>query len=52
MKRVSIFNHLEEEEKAGFVNFIVSQMYFYYKCSVGLPRGTVGWSAACDCGIS
>ena len=24
----------------------------YYKCSVALPRGAVGWSAACDCGIS
>ena len=24
----------------------------YYKCSVALPRGAMGWSAACDCGIS
>ena len=24
----------------------------YYKCSVALPHGTVGWSAVCDCGIS
>ena len=22
------------------------------QCSVALPRGTVGWSAVCDCGIS
>ena len=25
------------------------QMYCYYKCSVTLPHGTVGWSAVCDC---
>ena len=22
------------------------------KCSVALPRGAMGWSAVCDCGIS
>ena len=27
------------------------QMYCYYKCSVALPHGVVGWSAVCDCGI-
>ena len=32
--------------------FIVLQMYCYYKCSVALPHGAVGWSAVCDCGIS
>ena len=26
-------------------------MYCYYKCSVALPHGAVGWSAVCDCGI-
>ena len=31
---------------------IVLQMYSYYKCSVALPHGTVGWFAVCDCGIS
>ena len=31
---------------------IVLQIYCYYKCSVVLPRGAVGWSAVCDCGIS
>ena len=24
----------------------------YYKCSVTLPHGAVGWSTVCDCGIS
>ena len=52
VKRVSICNHLEKEEKAGCVTIIVLQMYCYCKCSVALPRGAVGWSAACDCGIS
>ena len=28
------------------------QMYCYYKCSVALPRGAMGWSAVCDCVIS
>ena len=27
-------------------------MYCYYKCSVAVPHGAVGWSAVCDCGIS
>ena len=27
-------------------------MYCYYKWSVALPRGAVGWSEVCDCGIS
>ena len=30
---------------------LLSQMYCYYKCSVALPVGSVGWSAVCDCGI-
>ena len=43
---------LEEEEKAGCFAIIVLQMYCYYKCSVALPHGAVGWSAVCDRGIS
>ena len=42
----------EEEKKAGYFVIIVLQMYCNYKCSVALPRVTVGWSAVCDCGIS
>ena len=38
----------EEEEKAGCFAFVVLQMYCYYKCSVALPHGAVGWSALCD----
>ena len=45
-------NHLEEEEKAGCLAFIVLQMYCNYKCSVALSHGVVCWSVACDCGIS
>ena len=44
-------NHHEEEEKAGCFAFIVLQMYYYYKGSVALPHGAVGWSAVCECGI-
>ena len=45
-------NHLEVEEKAGCFAFVFLQMYYYYKYSVALPRGAVGWSAVCDCAIS
>ena len=45
-------NHLEEEENTGCFAIIVLQMYCYYKCSVVLPHGAVGWPAVCDCGIS
>ena len=45
-------NHLEEEEKAECFAIILLQMYYYYKCSVALPHGVMGWSAVCDCGIS
>ena len=31
---------------------IVLQMHCYYKCSVALLHGAVGWSALCDCGTS
>ena len=43
-------NHLDGEERAGcfawFV-FLVSR-----DCCVALPRGAMGLSAVCDCGIS
>ena len=34
-----------------FLNFCGNPVYCYYKYSVALPHGTVGWSAVCDCGI-
>ena len=49
---VMLCDHLEEEEKTGCFAIIVFQMYCYYKCYVTLPRGALGWSAVCDCGIS
>ena len=39
------------EEKAGCFTIIVLQMFYYYKCYVGLPRVAVDLSAVCDCGI-
>ena len=47
----NFFNHLEEEEKAVCLAIFVLKMLCYYKCSVALPHGAVGWSAICDCGI-
>ena len=44
--------NLEGEEKAGCFAFIALHMFCYFKCSVALPHGAVGWSAACDYGIS
>ena len=41
---ILVFNHHEEEEKAGCFGIIVLQMYCYYKCSVALPHGAMGWS--------
>ena len=48
--RFWFWNHLEEEAKTGCFAIIVLQMYCYYKCSVALPHGAMGWSAVC--GIS
>ena len=48
---ILVCNHLEEGEEAGCFAFIFLQMYYYYKCSVALPHGAVGWSAVCNCGI-
>ena len=51
-------NNIPEEEKAGcfaaiiIIIIIILQMYCYYKCSVALPHGAVGWSVVCNCGIS
>ena len=33
------------EREAGCFAFIIVQMNCYYKCSVALPHGAVGWSA-------
>ena len=43
---------LKRKRKLVASAIIVLQMYGYYKCSVALLYGTVGWSAVCDCGIS
>ena len=45
-------NYLDEEEEAGCFALIIFWMSCYCKYSVILPRGAVGGSAVCDCGIS
>ena len=42
-------NHLDKEEKACGFATIVLQMYCYYKCSVSIPHGGMGWPVVCDC---
>ena len=44
-------NNQEKQSNYRFpvkVAIIVLQMYSYYKCSVALPHGAVGWSAVYD----
>ena len=43
-------NHLDGEEKAGCFAYFVF-LLFRFGC-VALPRGAMGFSAVCDCGIS
>ena len=45
-------NHLDEEERTDCFALVLFRMSCYYKCSMALPHGAVGWSAVCDCGIS
>ena len=47
-----VYNHPEKEERAGCFAFIVLRMSCFCKCSVALPHGAFGWSAACYYGIS
>ena len=42
-------NHLGGEEGAGCLAWFV--FLVSHDCCVALPRGAVGWSAVCDCGI-
>ena len=36
---VFFFNHIDEEERAGCLAFIVYWMPYFCKCSVALPHG-------------
>ena len=49
---LSSFAIVLKRERAGCFAFIVFWMSCYCKCHVALPRGDMGWSAVCDCGIS
>ena len=40
-----VFNHLAEEERAGYFTLTVFLLTFGYKCSVSLPYSGVSWSA-------
>ena len=43
-------NHLDGEERVScFAKFV---FMVYRDCFVALPRGAIGLSAVCDCGIS
>ena len=43
---------MDGEEDAGCFTLFVFLVSCVCYCSVALPRGAVGWSALCDCGIS
>ena len=43
---------LKRNRKLVAFAIIVLQIYCYYKLSVALQHGAVGWSAVCNCGIS
>ena len=49
---VSQSSNEEERERAGCLAIIDFRMSYYCKCSVALPKGTMGRSAVCDCCIS
>ena len=40
------------KREAGCFNLFVFLMPCDCYCPVALPRGTLGWSAVCDCGIT
>ena len=48
----SSFEIILKRKKAGFFAITVLHVYCYYKCSVALPHGAVGWSAVYVYGIS
>ena len=48
----TLCNHLDGEERAGCFTLTVFLMSCDGRCSVGLPRGAVGWSTVCDWDIS
>ena len=43
---------LKRKKKLIALLLFVLQMYCYYKFSLDLPNGAVGWRAVCDCGIT
>ena len=45
-----VFNHLDGEEGAGFFAYFV--FLVSRDCCVALPRGDMGLSVVCYCGIS
>ena len=43
---------LKGKRELVICSFVVLRMSYYCKYYVALPYGAVGWSAACDCGIT
>ena len=51
-KTIGIINFVRSFLLNTMGAIIVLQVYCNYKCSVAVPRGAMGWSAVCHCGIS
>ena len=49
---ILVLQSSSRERESRLLSFVVSLMSCYCECSVALPRGAVGWSLVCDCGIS
>ena len=49
---ILVLQSSSRERESWLLSFVVSLMSCYCVCSVALPRGAVGWSLVCDCGIS
>ena len=46
-----VLQYLDEEQRSGCFVVSVFWMPCYCKCLVAFPRGPVGWSAVCECGM-
>ena len=47
-----VYNHFDEEEKAGCLVLIFFLVSSECQCSVVPPHGAMDWSVGVDCGIS
>ena len=49
---IPVYNHFDEEEKAGCLVLIFFLVSSECQCSVVPPHGAMDWSVGVDCGIS